>query len=260
MKRSHTMVVLIALATSACATTASQTRSAPIPPTTLAAVGQVSPSIPFPKGYLAPTALPDSLALLPPPPSTGSAAKAADQEAYQLALAASPERQAMAASDADLGWPHMIRSFEAIIGTSISDGSKPHAEMLLRRAAADAGLSTYRAKNQYKRVRPFVENDVGTCRPADETALRGDGSYPSGHTAIGWMIALVLTDLDPGKEDAILKRGYEFGASRVICRAHWLSDTTAGRVIASATYARLQSDPTFTAQRALARKELSGSE
>ena len=256
MKRPHHLIVLMALATSACATTTAQTAVAPPPPTTIAAVGQLSPAIPFPKGYLPAAVLPDSLALLPPPPSPGTAAKAADQEAYQQALGASPERQALAASDADLGWPHMIQSFETIVGTSLSDGSKPHTEMLLRRAAADAGLSTYRAKNQYKRVRPFVENNVGTCRPADEPALRTDGSYPSGHTAIGWMIALVLTDLAPDKEDAILKRGYEFGESRVVCRAHWLSDTTAGRVIASATYARLQSDPTFTAQRALARQEL----
>ncbi len=34
---------------------------------------------------------------------------------------------------------------------------------------------------------------------------------------------------------------------RVVCRAHWLSDTTRGRTIASATFPRLQSDPTFKA-------------
>jgi len=101
-----------------------------------------------------------------------------------------------------------------------------------------------------------VEHDGNTCRPQDEPMLRKDGSYPSGHTAIGWMLALVLTDVMPDKQDALLKRGYEFGESRVICRAHWLSDTLAGRVVASATYARLQSDPVFRAQRELARQEL----
>lgn len=258
MRRAQNLIVIMLLALAGCASDTTRTASVPAPPTTVEAVGQLSKAIPFPKGYLEPPALPNSLALLPPPPEAGSAAKAADQEAYRQALGATPERLALAASDADLGWPHMVQSFETIVGTSLSDGSKPHTEMLLRRAAADAGLSTYRAKNQYQRVRPFVENNTNTCLPKDEAALRSDGSYPSGHTAIGWMLALVLTDLVPDKEDAILKRGYDFGESRVICRAHWLSDTTAGRVIASATFARLQSDPTFQAQLDLARKELAG--
>ena len=227
-----------------------------VPPTSVDAVGVISQQIPLPKGYLDPAAAPDSLALLPPPPADGSALKAADQQAYVDALSASADRQALAASDADLGWPHVVSSFEPIVGMSLSDGSKPHTEILLRRAMTDAGLSTYRAKNNYQRVRPFVENNAGSCTPAEEEALRGDGSYPSGHTAIGWMLALVLTDVMPDKQDALLKRGYEFGESRVICRAHWLSDTLAGRVVASATYARLQSDPVFRAQRELARQEL----
>ncbi|MXO61208.1 phosphatase PAP2 family protein [Altererythrobacter salegens] len=228
----------------------------PVPPTTVAAVGAISDEIPYPKGYLEAAAMPDSLALLPPPPAEGSAAKAADQEAYQQSLAASPERQAIAASDADLTWPHVVSGFEQVLGISLSDGSKPHTEMLLRRAMADAGLSTYRAKNNYQRVRPFVENNVGTCLPKDEEALRSDGSYPSGHTAIGWMLALVLTELAPDREDALLKRGYEFGQSRVVCRAHWMSDTVGGRVTASATFARLQANPTFRAQMDLAREEM----
>ena len=105
---------------------------------------------------------------------------------------------------------------------------------------------------------PFTGAPSGpvTTISASKSWLAASGSYPSGHTAIGWMLALVLTDVMPDKQDALLKRGYEFGESRVICRAHWLSDTLAGRVVASATYARLQSDPVFRAQRELARQEL----
>ncbi len=250
-------MMVTALLLAGCATTASApVASTSVPPTTVAAVGTLSPLIPYPRGYLAPKLLPNSLALLPPPPAAGTAAKAADEEAYAAGMAAPADRQAIAASDADLSWPHMIVSFEAIAGTSLSDGSKPHTEMLLRRSLADAGLSTSMAKQHYQRVRPFVEHDVGTCRPQDEASLRKDGSYPSGHTAIGWMVALVLTDLMPDKADAILQRGYDFGQSRVVCRAHWMSDTVSGRTIAAATYARLQSDPVFQAQRDLARGEL----
>lgn len=234
-----------------CATTSAS------PPTSPEAVGMISSSIPFPKGFLDPAALPDSLALLPPPPADGTSAKAADEEAFRAGAAAPAERQALAAADADLSsWAQIISSFEPIVGTSLSDGSKPNVEMLLRRAVTDSALSTYGAKNHYQRVRPFVQHNTGTCRPEDEASLRTDGSYPSGHTAIGWMLALVLTDLFPGQQDAILQRGYDFGQSRVVCRAHWMSDTVSGRTIAAATYARLQSDPTYEAQRDLARREV----
>lgn len=249
-----TLIIAAAWLPAACATMPSET--AMVPPTSVHAVGVISQQIPLPKGYLDPAAAPDSLALLPPPPAEGSALKAADQQAYVDALSASANRQALAASDADLGWPNVIASFEPIVGMSLSDGSKPHTEMLLRRAMADAGLSTYRAKNNYQRVRPFVENNAGSCTPAEEEALRGDGSYPSGHTAIGWMLALVLTELVPAQQDALLKRGYDFGQSRVVCRVHWYSDTVAGRTMASATFARIQADPTFRAQAELARQEI----
>lgn len=256
MKRSATLLSIALLA--GCASTTHTTSTAAIqPPVTLEAVGMLSPTIPFPKGFLDPKVLPDSLALLPPPPVEGSAAKAADQEAFNAGMAVNDDRKALAASDADLSsWAHIVSSFEHIVGTSLSDGSKPNTEMLLRRAIADGALSTYAAKNHYQRVRPFVQNKTSTCRPEDESALRKDGSYPSGHTAIGWTLALVLTDLFPDRENAILQRGYDFGQSRVVCGAHWMSDTVSGRTVASATYARLQADPNFIAQRDLARKEL----
>ena len=244
-----------------CATTSTPEAAKISPPTTLEAVGQLSPRIPFPKGYLDPKALPDSLALLPPPPAVGTAAKAADEEAFKASLATPEPRWTLAASDADLtSWAHIIASFEPIVGTSLSDGSKPNTEMLLRRSITDAALSTYKAKNYYQRERPFVENNASTCQPQDEPALRKDGSYPSGHTAIGWMLALVLTELFPGQQDAILQRGYDYGQSRVVCRAHWMSDTVSGRTISAATFARLQSDPVFQAQLALAKSELDKSE
>lgn len=241
------------LLTSACATTS---QTALVPPTTVEAVGVISPEIPLPRGFLDPKALPDSLALLPPPPAQSSVAKAADEEAFDEALSPTPARWALATSDADLHWPHVVASFESIVGAALTDDAHPNTAMLLQRAMADGGLATYAAKTRYNRVRPFVEHGAQSCTPDEEEALKTDGSYPSGHTAIGWMIALVLTDLVPEKQDAILKRGYDFGYSRVVCRVHWMSDTVAGRVVASAAFARLQSDPVYQAQRDLARKEL----
>ena len=66
----------------------------------------------------------------------------------------------------------------------------------------------------------------------------------------------MLASVAPERADALLQRAYAFGQSRVICGVHWQSDVSAGRLMASAVYARLQSDPVFKAQRELARAEL----
>ncbi|RSU56096.1 acid phosphatase, partial [Sphingobium yanoikuyae] len=69
MRTLHKQTFLLAsiLLVSGCATTAtSPSASAPVPPTTIEAVGQLTKAIPFPRGYLDPAALPNSLTLLPP--------------------------------------------------------------------------------------------------------------------------------------------------------------------------------------------------
>jgi acid phosphatase (class A) len=227
------------------------------PPVSVAAVGEVRPGTGFPKGYLAAAQVPDSLALVPPPPAEGSAAMAADREAYQTAVAqTTPERWALAAADANLVFPASVKGFSDILGLEINSTATPHLAMLLQRTMIDAGLGTYKAKTHYARVRPFVAMESQTCSPQDEAALRKDGSYPSGHASIGWAWALVLTQVAPDKADALLQRGRDFGESRVVCRVHWRSDVAAGRFVAAGIVARLQSDPVFTAQMALARGEV----
>lgn len=208
-------------------------------------------------GYLSRKDLPDSLALLPPPPAPGSAAQTADDEAYRSTRALrDTARWAVAAGDAELKFPQAAESFSCALGTEISQQATPNLNMLLRRTLTDAGLATYKAKDHYKRQRPFVRFDAATCAPKEEAALRNDGSYPSGHSAIGWAWALVLTQLAPERTDALLQRGEAFGQSRVVCGVHWQSDVQAGRLVAAGAVARLQSDPVFLAQMEGARKEL----
>ena len=138
----------------------------------------------------------------------------------------------------------------------ISQQETPNLEMLLRRTLSDAALATYKAKNRYQRTRPFVAFKAASCTPADEPFLVKDGSYPSGHSAIGWAWALVLTQVAPEHADALLQRGRAFGQSRAICGAHWASDVVSGRTIGAATVARLQGDAVFSAQLAAARAEV----
>ena len=223
-------------------------------PVTTAEVGEIRPGLLH--GYLQPGELPDSLTLLPAPPAPGSAAQAADDAAYhELNKLLGTARGALAVADADLS-PRATSVFACALGVPISEAQTPNLNMLLRRSMTDAALATYKAKTHYQRTRPFVVFKAHSCTPADEAFLVNDGSYPSGHTAIGWAWALVLTQVAPEHADALLQRGRAFGQSRAICGAHWASDVESGRTIGAATIARLQDNAVFSAQLTAARAEV----
>ncbi|MFT3816105.1 MAG: phosphatase PAP2 family protein [Rubrivivax sp.] len=232
--------------------------SAPTPPVTAADVGELKlGSITLLKGYLTREEYPDSLALLPPPPAEGSAALAADGEAFRTltALQKGP-RGAQATRDAELRFPAAAGAFSCALGAKVDERGTPHLYMLLRRTLTDSALATYKAKDHYQRTRPFVVFNTGTCTPASEPALRKDGSYPSGHSAIGWAWAEVLAQVAPERADALLQRGRSFSQSRGVCGAHWKSDIEAGRLIGAAAVARMQASPVYQAQLAAARDEV----
>lgn len=230
---------------------------APQAPTSAAEVGELRPGSGYLKGYLGRDELPDSLALVPPPPAKGSAAQADDDAAYRAltALQAGP-RGVQAAKDANLKFPAAASHFACALGVQISEQATPNLNMLLRRTLADAGFSTYKAKDHYQRTRPFVAFDAPSCTPADEPSLRKDGSYPSGHSALGWAWALVLTQAAPDRADALLQRGRAFGQSRGVCGVHWKSDILAGRMVGAAAVARLQSNAVYQAQLTAAKVEI----
>src|SRR5271156_1598225 len=126
-------------------------------------------------GYLPPAALPNSLALVPPAPTPGTAVYGLDEAVSRanLALQGSPRWQ-QAASDADLSFPHVAETFSCSMGIPITEADTPHLYILLRRSFTDAALSTFAAKNHYNRTRPFMENNRPTCSPKDEAFLRKD--------------------------------------------------------------------------------------
>ncbi|MFT4256042.1 MAG: phosphatase PAP2 family protein [Pseudoxanthomonas sp.] len=197
-------------------------------------------------GYLQDSERADSLAMLPPPPAPGSAAFDNDEAVHAAAakLKGTP-RWELAALDAELVKPSMLQTFSCALGVPVTQTDTPNLTRLLRRTLSDGGLSTRDAKVHYQRVRPFVAHDEGTCLPSDEESLRKNGSYPSGHTAIGWIQALVLAQVSPANADALFARGLAFGESRVVCNAHWQSDIIQGRVVAAATFALLQNNATY---------------
>ncbi len=205
-------------------------------------------------GYLKPEQLPSSQTFLTPPPAAGSAALAADEEVYKMTrkLRDTP-RWALAAKDADLNFPNAAATFSCALGIPISQEETPHLNMLIRRVRADASRANDKAKDLYKRKRPYVAHGDTSCTPNEK---HKDDSYPSGHSSIGWAWALVLAEIAPDRADAIFARGLAFGESRVVCGVHWKSDIEAGRIVGASTVSRLHLDPVFKAQLDLARKEV----
>lgn len=226
--------------------TAAASRPTPVPE---ASPGQLA-------GYLGED-LPDSLRLLPEPPAENTAAFAHDQAVSRASQRLrGTARYSQATADADLTFPHAARAFACSLGVPITQERSPYLYHLLRRAMTDARAAPRAAKDHYDRMRPFEYYDEGTCAPDQEPRLRGDGSYPSGHTSTGWTWALILTELAPERADALLARGRSFGESRLVCNAHWQSDIIEGRAIAAGTVAKLHANATFKADLAAAAREL----
>ena len=216
---------------------------------------EISPGIL--EGYLSEDEIPNSLELVPPPPEEGSAAFQLDQEMAAMYVASDDEaRKEQATRDAVLSFPEATEAFNIVLEVQISEENTPLLYMILRRTLADAGLATYAAKNHYQRERPFMLNNTAICTPDDEAVLRKDGSYPSGHTAIGWAWSLILTELFPEQADVILERGKQFGISRNVCNVHWHSDVVYGRMMGASAVAVLHANKDFMIDLAAAKEEL----
>ncbi len=210
-----------------------------------------------PGGYLAQGEAPTSEAYLAPPPALGSPAGTADLAIYRAtrALQGSP-RWVRAQSDADGETPAAVdKAFACAVGARIDVQTQPILVRMLMRASSDGDYASRTAKALYQRPRPFLAEDGPICI-ARESWLVGQGSYPSGHAATGWIWALILSELAPQRAEAIMTRGRAYGESRVVCGVHYPSDIEAGRSVAAVTLSRLRSDPTFAVDMETARSEL----
>lgn len=178
--------------------------------------------------------------ILPPPPSIDSKYQAADMNevlSYQ-----SPEfdtRRQLAKADNEV---NPFKAYSSIIGTDFSAENYPKTKELMNYALTYAGLQINNTKQVYERKRPFQENDnIKIC--VDKPP--GGSSYPSGHSASGWLSANILARLFQDKSDAIYARGLDYGKSRVICGVHYPSDIAMGRIVGDILLGKLQNDAQF---------------
>ena len=207
--------------------------------------------------WLTPQEMPNSVNFLPPPPDTNSMAFAYDKAQYAWGKEQRKDTARLAIAHRDAVWSieTICREFSVPFGITISKETTPAIYELLYMALITTDQAGKRPKEYYMRTRPFVFFNESTIYPQDEEVLRTNGSYPSGHTILGWSAALLLTELNPANADTIMARGYIYGQSRVIAGYHWQSDVDAGRLVASAAVARLHADKRFQKLMKRARKE-----
>lgn len=193
------------------------------------------------------TQMPNAVVFLPAPPAESSDAFRYDQSQYQWGKEQRKDstRLAIAVGDAIWSIDNICKIYSGVLGITISAEASPAIYRMLTIGLVTTDQVGKLPKNRYMRTRPYVYYDEPTIYPSDEQWLRTNGSYPSGHTILGWSAALLLTELAPEYADTILARGYMYGQSRVIAGYHWQSDVDAARLAASAAVARLHADKRF---------------
>ena len=201
--------------------------------------------------------MPDMMKFLPGPPDSTSVAFMNDVARYYWGkeMRKDAERAAQAERDAVYGLATILTEFEEAFGMKISEEETPEIYKVLLEGTATCDSICTIPKRKYMRRRPFMVFNEPTLTPDEEESLRKNGSYPSGHTLLGWSSALLMMEINPERANEILARGYRYGENRLVVGAHWQSDTDAARLAASAAYARLHTSERFLEQMRKARAE-----
>ena len=207
--------------------------------------------------YVQVSDMPNAVHFLPAPPDTASMEFTDDLIQWQWGKTQRPTPRGKKSSDESPWEPRIMERIisECLQIDTISKEATPALHRLLLRAYNTGNKSTSHAKRYYMRKRPFVQMGEETWAAYDTDFLRTNGSYPSGHTALGWGTTLVFAEMWPELQDTLLRRGFEFGENRIITGAHYQSDVTAGYMCSSAGIARGHNHPEFEKDIKAARAE-----
>ena len=164
------------------------------------------------------------LNLLPPPPANDSAQMKAELgEILTIQVTRTPEMAARAVADAE---ENVWRFSDVIDNPKFTQENLPKFSAFFDRIVETEGAVVDPAKDVWKRPRPHLYSDL--VKPI--VPLSKSGSYPSGHTTLGTLMGIVLSNMVPEKRAVIMTRAWEYGHNRVVGGIHYASDIEAGRI------------------------------
>ncbi|MDR1677340.1 MAG: phosphatase PAP2 family protein [Deltaproteobacteria bacterium] len=212
-----------------------------------------------PEPFLEQSEVSNSLVMFSQPPTPESPDFAKDTAMFwQTRSLQGTDRWKQASFDANIH-KNWTRFFEESFGLVLDKKATPITYNLIRKIRVDSENAVTLAKQKYTQTRPYVylnQPKGSTCLPEVEEFLKKNSSFPSGHTSLGWLMALTLAEISPERQEAILARGLQYGESRVICGFHWASDIAPARDLASAVFSRLHDHPEFLDMLAKAKEEI----
>jgi hypothetical protein len=207
------------------------------------------------RGYLAPETRPDLTKILAAPPQPGSPRAIADAAIFDQSRAIKdkdPARWAQATADVK---GTAFEHFETALGVKLTPQNAPVLSALLERAGDDRSPVSV-AKNYWGTKRPYVGKDAAPVCEPKRPDLTANPDYPSGHSAFGGHVAMILAEVVPSRADALYARGRDYADSRWICGSHTLSAAEAGLRSGEVIYAAQHRSETFLRDIAMARAEV----
>lgn len=191
----------------------------------------------------------DLTTLLKPPPANDSAQTRAELgEVLTLQVTRSPEMEAYAQADA----VEDVWRFANVMGPAFKAEQLPVFSAFFDRIVATEGAVVDPAKDSWKRPRPHQLSPL--VKPV--VKISNSGAYPSGHTTVGTLMGIVLSNMVPEKRAVIMDRAWFYGENRIIGGIHYRSDIEAGRIAGSVIAARIMEQPEFQAEFTAAKAEL----
>ena len=110
-------------------------------------------------------------------------------------------------------------------------------DKLVQRLIDESAPVIMKIKKHHDRPRPkVIAKQIKTKMEDMEMASMKTPSYPSGHSAQGYLIGLTLSNKYPQKRDKLMKTARDISYSRRVARAHYKSDSTFGEQIGKDMY------------------------
>ncbi|MFT4253555.1 MAG: phosphatase PAP2 family protein [Caulobacter sp.] len=149
----------------------------------------------------------------------------------------------------------MFDHFADALGVRLTPQEAPILAALLDRAGDDRSV-VGAAKTFWGTRRPYIGKDAAPVCEARTAHLAGNPDYPSGHSAHGEHVAMILAEVAPSRADALYARGRQYAESRWICGSHTVSATEAGLQAGAVIYAAEHRSAAFRLDLDMARAEV----